>query len=74
MTDAERARRYRDRKRRGEPSILEPCGTRAAFIRHRRNGEDPCEPCREAYNAYHRQYNQTKSVDGGDPRPSSEDA
>lgn len=27
---------------------LAPCGTPAAYMRHRRNGEDACEPCREA--------------------------
>lgn len=33
-----------------------PCGTRAAFERHRRNGE-PIDPaCRDANNEYHRQH------------------
>lgn len=27
---------------------LEPCGTRAAYMRHRRRNEDPCGPCKEA--------------------------
>lgn len=27
---------------------MKPCGTRAAYVRHRRNGETPCGPCREA--------------------------
>lgn len=27
---------------------LKPCGTRAAYERHRRNGEKPCEDCRVA--------------------------
>jgi hypothetical protein len=29
---------------------LKPCGTPAAFMRHRRAGEEPCHPCREAMN------------------------
>jgi hypothetical protein len=36
------------------PRVLAPevCGTRAAYMRHRRRGEDPCDPCSEANNAY----------------------
>lgn len=30
-----------------QPAV-KPCGTRAAWLRHRKNGETPCEPCREA--------------------------
>lgn len=30
------------------PRDLAPCGTRAAYRRHRRAGETPCEPCRLA--------------------------
>lgn len=30
------------------PPTLQPCGTVAAFVRHRRNGETPCDDCREA--------------------------
>ncbi|KUJ69902.1 hypothetical protein ACZ90_07930 [Streptomyces albus subsp. albus] len=29
---------------------LAPCGTDAAYDRHRRNGEQPCDPCRRAHN------------------------
>lgn len=29
---------------------LEPCGTLAAFRRHTRHGEKPCQLCREAHN------------------------
>lgn len=34
----------------GEPldRPVQPCGTRAAFHRHERAGEEPCEPCRRA--------------------------
>ncbi|MCP2339213.1 hypothetical protein [Actinomadura rupiterrae] len=31
---------------------LQPCGTRAAYKRHKRRGEQPCEPCRQANAAY----------------------
>ena len=27
---------------------LKPCGTEAAYYRHRRAGEEPCDECREA--------------------------
>lgn len=29
---------------------LLPCGAAAAYRRHKRHGETPCEPCRAAYN------------------------
>lgn len=32
-------------------STLLPCGTWAAYRRHRRRGEDACEPCQEAQRA-----------------------
>lgn len=30
------------------PRQLKPCGTEAAYQRHRRRGEEPCEPCKQA--------------------------
>lgn len=33
---------------------LRPCGTVAAYVRHRSRGEKPCEACRAAENAYQR--------------------
>jgi hypothetical protein len=50
LSDAERAKRYRDRKRGGPPAPreLRPHGTPAAFRRHERSGEDPCDPCKAA--------------------------
>ena len=30
---------------------LQPCGTRAAYTRHKRRSEDPCGPCEEANRA-----------------------
>lgn len=35
---------------------IPPCGTTAAFQRHRYRGERPCDPCREAYNAHQAAY------------------
>ena len=37
---------------RRNPKVLKPCGTRAAWWRHRRRGEPPCPPCAAAYEAY----------------------
>lgn len=28
---------------------LKPCGTNGAYHRHRRNGQEPCEPCLDAH-------------------------
>ena len=36
---------------------LKPCGTTAAFMRHKRAGEEPCDRCRKAWNAYRRSEN-----------------
>lgn len=35
---------------------LEPCGTRAAYERHRRHNEPPCVACREAKAAQNNKY------------------
>lgn len=32
-----------------------PCGTRSAYVRHKRHGEKPCDPCREAMRTYERE-------------------
>ncbi|GIE46187.1 hypothetical protein [Actinoplanes lobatus] len=37
-----------------ESPALQPCGTRAAYRRHRRRGEDTCQPCRDAAARYKR--------------------
>lgn len=34
-----------------------PCGTAAAYRRHSKLGETPCQACRNAYAAYKRDYN-----------------
>lgn len=36
------------------PKPTMPCGTPAAYARHLRKGEQPCDPCRLAQNAYTR--------------------
>ena len=43
-------------KRRGKPQ----CGTYSAAIAHRKKGEQVCGPCREAENAYHREYQKNR--------------
>lgn len=48
------ARRARERKRamsKGRPP-LQPCGTNAAYARHRKKGERPCDECLEARARY----------------------
>lgn len=43
------------RRRLGLPDRIptgQPCGTHAAYQRHHRFGEEPCEPCREAHSRY----------------------
>jgi hypothetical protein len=52
--NASSQRAYRDRLRGGPPRQPQPCGTYAAFQRHKRHGEEPCVACREAYNAHQR--------------------
>jgi hypothetical protein len=37
-----------------ERPALQPCGTRAAYRRHRNRGEQPCQPCRDAAALYKR--------------------
>lgn len=46
-------RRCKTCHRGGKPAY-EPfgCGTRAAYVRHRNHGEQPCAPCRAANSAY----------------------
>ncbi|MGW7350902.1 WhiB family transcriptional regulator [Streptomyces sp. NPDC054784] len=41
-------------RRRPPGPRLKPCGTAAAYERHRQAGETPCDPCREAYTAARR--------------------
>ncbi len=53
-TPAKRSRAYRDRKRGDPPRTLAPCGTTAAYARHLRHGETPCDACRKANAERHR--------------------
>ena len=48
------AQRTRKGQRAREDIPLKPCGTRAAYDRHKHAGEEPCEPCKQAFNEYHR--------------------
>lgn len=57
--DAQRAREYRDRKRGKPPRQLQPCGTYAAAVRHRRHGETVCDLCRTVLATRARIYNRT---------------
>jgi hypothetical protein len=56
MTNAERQKRYRDRLRGGPARVPKPCGTLAAYRRHQRRGEPPCDLCKAANAAYQRDY------------------
>lgn len=40
-------------------SDLKPCGTVAAYARHKKAGDDPCELCRKAWAAYQAEYRST---------------
>lgn len=46
---ADDRRRRRKSPKRKKPLELKPCGTNAAYVRHKRNGEYPCTPCLEAH-------------------------
>jgi hypothetical protein len=52
MPERSRSALYRDRIRGGPPRELQPHGTVAAYRRHRRAGEAPCEACRVAWSDY----------------------
>lgn len=39
---------------------LKPCGTRAAYQRHMRAGEEPCDPCRDAMRSANRQFEESR--------------
>ena len=53
-TPAERSRAYRDRKRGGAPRQPKPHGTMAAYRRHERAQEPPCQACKQAHAEYQR--------------------
>jgi hypothetical protein len=60
MSSAEYQRKWRASKgaRTGQPGrpATKPCGTVAAFKRHKRNGETPCDACKAAEAARQRFY------------------
>lgn len=41
---------------------LQPCGTQAAYRRHRRAGEQACQPCKDAVAAYKRNFLTSRRV------------
>jgi len=51
-TPAERSSEYRARKRAGVSVVYEPCPSRAAALRHRRNGETVCDGCKAKEREY----------------------
>ncbi len=53
-SDAERAKAYRDRKRGTPPREPKPHGTMAAYRRHERAQEPPCDACKAAHAEYQR--------------------
>ena len=59
LQEANVSHRYNHRKKRKDdrvksPRELKPCGTNAAYVRHRRHGEYPCADCLEAHNEENR--------------------
>lgn len=48
-----RSQAYSQKKR--PRRVLKPCGTVAAYYRHTRHGETPCDACRDALRAYRRE-------------------
>lgn len=46
------------------PRVLQPCGTRAAYRRHRAHGEVTCAACCAAVAEYNRQYRPEPTVRG----------
>ena len=48
---------------------LQPCGTVAAYDRHRRRGEKPCQPCNDANNARSSSFRERKQRGEVSPPP-----
>jgi hypothetical protein len=44
------------------PKTIKPCGTIAAYRRHLRNSEQPCEACRLEWARYNRELWQGRKV------------
>lgn len=47
--------RFRARRRGGAPRVPQPCGTRSAAVRHKRNGEDLDARCEQALRDWERE-------------------
>ena len=64
VSDAEYQKRWRAKHgaNTGQPGrpVTAQCGTVSAYKRHQRNGEQPCDACREANAAYHRELYQRR--------------
>lgn len=64
MSSAEYQRKWRASKgaRTGAPGrpATQPCGTTAAYKRHQRHGETPCDECRAAWSTYQRELYQKR--------------
>ena len=61
--------RYAERKNKVQ------CGTISGFKAHTKKGEDPCGPCRKAWNKYHREYyrdRKQRALTGESPRERKE--
>lgn len=58
----ERKRRLARERRAREARELKPCGSEAAYRRHLRHGEVPCEPCRIAANEASDRYRQNTEL------------
>lgn len=59
MSTADYQRRWRAKQgaRTGQPGrpATKPCGTHAAYKRHQRRQEPPCDACRKAWAEYQRE-------------------
>ena len=56
--DLPRRRHSPMRDIRFQPENLKPCGTTAAYARHLRHNEPPCEQCRQAHSLWQWDYRQ----------------
>lgn len=56
-----RDRKKRAPRKRSKKKELKPCGTNAAYARHKRKGEYPCTPCLEAHAADVAKYKENKA-------------
>jgi hypothetical protein len=62
LRDVPQLLRWMDSPRVRPRKPLQPCGTHAAFSRHRARGEEPDELCREAERAYQRARDRIRKV------------